>query len=225
MEQKNLCTLTGFVGSITRKTVSGKLYAIASVATHFTTKNAANESVKETSWHDVKLWEGKKISADDLNALEKGTKVTITGRVVNEKYTRANGEEFSQTVISAASLEIIDSKDTTTENKIELVGRVGNVRESVVGGTNIIRLCLATNHVYKSKDNCYVEEVTWHNVNIFTGTKFPAEKMSQINTGTPLSVIGRLQCQNYNTPNGETRKIVNVIPVEVEILETEKSAE
>lgn len=223
MEQKNFCALTGFVVRVTRNTVDGKVYAIASVATHLDFKNASGELLFETSWHDIKFREGKNISAKDLNALEKGSKVSLTGMVVNERYIRADGKEMSQMMILAVSLKILEAKDSTTENKIELVGRVGSVKESVTGGTNIVRLSLATTRVYKAGNNNDVSiETTWHNVNIFTGKRFPAEKMSRIKAGTPLSVAGRIQYQNYTTSNGETRRMMSVVPMDIEILETDK---
>ena len=55
-------------------------------------------------------------------------------------------------------------------NRIELRGNVGNVRVSDVGGSKVARFSLATNFIYKGKDNEGVVETTCYQYKIIIKT-------------------------------------------------------
>lgn len=218
MEQKNLCTLTGFIGKISCKTVNKQIYADASLITHFVVKHDSDTPCYDTSLHSVKFKEGKYVSADDLIALKVGSKVSVSGRLINEKYTCANGGERYQPTIIVTALSVLGPKDSSTENRIELIGKVGTVNESFVYDRKSIRLSLATNFIYRnSNDNTCVIETTWHNVNILPGAKLSEETSSRIKTGAPLHIVGKLQYQRFMTSNGETYSTPIIMADEVEI--------
>lgn len=225
MTQRNLCTLTGAIGNVTRNVVDEKMVVRASLATHFIYKNSNAETVIETSWHEIRLWEGKNISREKLEVLQKGSKVTITGRMINEKYTDKNGNDVYNNVVICYSLSLENKDSKKNENKIEIVGRVGHVQKNTMGGTKAVRMSVGTNYVYRNKAGNPVIESTWHSVNVFTGNKFPEEEIDKIETGTPVSITGRLSYQTYTTKEGETRKSLTIIPTAVEILELSEEKE
>lgn len=81
-------------------------------------------------------------------------------------------------------------------NRVELRGIVGSVRESKVGDMILVKLTVATNFMYKSKDGYPVIETTWHSVE-----RFYAESPG-IQKGDNVWVVGRLKCQRYTRADG-----------------------
>ena len=107
MEQLNKVKLIGVIGNIKIQTVDGNRFASLSMATNYAYKDRNGCPVIETTWHNVKAWEGRRIS---LDGLEKGAYAKITGRIRNQKYTDSSGVERYQTEILANSLEKIENE-------------------------------------------------------------------------------------------------------------------
>lgn len=99
-------------------------------------------------------------------------------------------------------------------NKIELKGNVGNIRISDVGGNRVARFSLATNYMYKGKDNEAVVETTWHNIVAWSGKGMP--DFSGITKGTPLYVSGRLRTSRFTGSDGTEKTVYEVIASKVE---------
>ena len=99
-------------------------------------------------------------------------------------------------------------------NRIELRGNVGNVRISEVSGTQVARFSLATNFIYKGKDNEGVVETTWHNIVAWGGKGMP--DFSIIAKGAPLYICGRLRSYKYNANDGTEKTSYEVIAYKVE---------
>lgn len=107
MKQLNKVELVGVIGRINIQNVDNTRRASISMATNYAYKDRNGYPVIETTWHNVKAWEGRRIS---LDGLEKGTYAKITGRIRNQKYTDSSGVERYQTEILASSLEKIDNE-------------------------------------------------------------------------------------------------------------------
>lgn len=60
----------------------------------------------ETTWHIVTAWEGRNCS--DLDLLQKGDKIHVTGRLRCRRYQDAAGIERRQTDIVASALEKVE---------------------------------------------------------------------------------------------------------------------
>lgn len=99
-------------------------------------------------------------------------------------------------------------------NRIELRGNVGNVRVSDVGGSKVARFSLATNFIYKGKDNEGVVETTWHNIVAWSGKGMP--DFSIITKGAPIYVCGRLRTSKYTGNDGTEKTSYEVIAYKVE---------
>lgn len=82
-------------------------------------------------------------------------------------------------------------------NRVELRGVVGSVRESKVGDLIFVRLTVATNYMYKSKDGSPVIETTWHQVEKFF------DRSPEFKKGDKVYVLGRLRAQRYTRENGD----------------------
>ncbi|MBQ9548496.1 MAG: single-stranded DNA-binding protein [Bacteroidales bacterium] len=106
MEQLNRIELRGLVGSVKVQDVSGRKVARLTVATNFAYKDRNGNAVIETTWHNVSAWEGRDICP--LDKITRGDKVSVTGRVKNQKYTGSDGVERSASDIQASRLQLIE---------------------------------------------------------------------------------------------------------------------
>ena len=104
-------------------------------------------------------------------------------------------------------------------NRIELRGNVGNVRISEVGGSRVARFSLATNFMYRGKDNEAVLETTWHNRVAWSGKGMP--DFSSISKGAPVYVTGRLRTSRFTGNDGIERTVYEVIASKVEVQENQ----
>jgi single-strand DNA-binding protein len=62
---------------------------------------------KETLWFGVSLWRGAEAAVDSI---DKGSLVTVTGKLTEEKYTNKNGEEKTALNVDADSIGLIPVK-------------------------------------------------------------------------------------------------------------------
>ena len=87
----NSVRLTGFLGSAPeiKETENKKKFAKLSLETNSYRKNRQGERVTETTWHQIILWEKQAELAEKY--LEKGSKISIEGRLSNRYYTDKDG--------------------------------------------------------------------------------------------------------------------------------------
>lgn len=85
----NKATILGKLGrdAETKFTTSGKAVTRFSVATDHSYKKG-DEWVKETTWHNVILWNAEKLAP----YLTKGAMVAVEGRIANRSYKGKDGE-------------------------------------------------------------------------------------------------------------------------------------
>ena len=117
MEQLNRVELRGMVGSIRKTTVQERAMAQMSIATNYAYKDADGCVVIETTWHNVRLWEGKNIAKEDIDSLEKGDKVCVLGRIRNQRYVGEDGiDRYSCEIIASALSKLDNSEALSLEN-------------------------------------------------------------------------------------------------------------
>lgn len=100
-------------------------------------------------------------------------------------------------------------------NKVELRGVVGSVSTSKVSGSTLVRFSVATNCVYKDKDENPIIETTWHSVSAFS------EKITNgpdVKRGDKVYVSGRIRIQRYTDSDGIQKSVCEIIANKVEIL-------
>jgi len=108
----NSVRLTGFLGGApeVKVTESQKKFAKISLATNGFRKNSKNEFVKETTWHQLLLWEKQADLAEKY--LGKGSKITIEGRLANRYYTDKDGIRHFTMEVVVNELLLLGGKDT-----------------------------------------------------------------------------------------------------------------
>lgn len=94
-------------------------------------------------------------------------------------------------------------------NRVELKGRVGQEPKILrVDQGVVIRFTLATNEVFKSKDNSFREETTWHNVSAWSKKGMP--DFERIKKGTFLEIVGRIKYLKYTDANGVEKNATEI---------------
>jgi len=106
----NKVELSGFAGMNPEvKTLqSGVKMARLSMATDENYKNKAGEWVKETSWHNIIMWD--KVDKEAEEKIHKGDFVELLGKIVNRNYTDANGNKHYITEIRAISFDVAEKQ-------------------------------------------------------------------------------------------------------------------
>lgn len=88
-------------------------------------------------------------------------------------------------------------------NRIELRGRVGNVRLSQVGDGTVCHFSVATNTIYRNQDNVATEETTWHSCTLWASRRCP--DLSFIKVGAPVELNGRMRSKKFTGQDGVER--------------------
>lgn len=110
MEQINRIEIRGNVGSVNTQTYPQGKVSHFTVATSNAYKDRNGGAVIDTVWHNVTAWENKN-GITDLDLLEKGSKVFVTGRLRYQKYTNSEGVERTTCEILASRVQLIDGEE------------------------------------------------------------------------------------------------------------------
>ena len=110
MECINRIELQGRVGTIRTNIVGNSKVANFSLVTDYLYKGRDGAAISETTWHNIVAWAGKDMP--DLDTINKGTTLYVTGRVRTNKYTSADGtEKFFYEILAHKIKKIEDIKD------------------------------------------------------------------------------------------------------------------
>ena len=110
MEQLNRIELRGYVGSIQTYPVGEKKMARFTLATSMAYKDKDGAAVIETTWHSVVAFENKSIQ--DLDKIEKGSKLYVSGRLRNQKYTGNDDTERYSVEVVANRVVLVESDES-----------------------------------------------------------------------------------------------------------------
>jgi single-strand DNA-binding protein len=109
MNIKNHVQLIGHLGADPEiKTLeNGTKLARFAIALNETYTNKKGEKIVNTQWHNITAWGGLATIAERI--LQKGTHVTIDGKLVSRQYTDKEGVKRSSTEIAANELLVINN--------------------------------------------------------------------------------------------------------------------
>ena len=93
-------------------------------------------------------------------------------------------------------------------NRLELQGRVGNVRTNEYNGTKVANFSLVTEVLYKTREGA-VSETTWHNVVAWESRDVP--NVHSITKGKPIYVSGRLRTSKITNIDGSEKTYYEVL--------------
>ena len=108
----NSVRLTGRLGAAPelKLTDSDKKWAKISLATHYYHKNGKGETVQETHWHQLVLWNKQAEVAEKY--LDKGSQIAIEGRLANRFYTDKDGAKHYVTEVIVTELMLLGKNET-----------------------------------------------------------------------------------------------------------------
>ena len=108
-QQLNRIELIGIIGNVRTRSVSGDdMVANSSVATNYA-YYYNNSPVIETTWHNVVAFKSEKDI--DFDAIVKGGKIHVIGRVKQGLYVDTNNEKKSLFKIVASKVEAIPQNE------------------------------------------------------------------------------------------------------------------
>ena len=91
MEHLNRIEIRGRVGTVRTNEVNGSKVANFSMITEYLYKTREGAAVSEDVWHNIVAWSGKEIQ--NIDRIEKGAAVHVTGRLRTNRYTSSEGTE------------------------------------------------------------------------------------------------------------------------------------
>ena len=107
----NRIELRGMVGMVRTRTVGDRKVCNFSLVTSRAYTKKDGNPVIETEWHNVVVWEGGVIA--DVAAIEKGAKLSVTGRMTYRKWTGSDGQEHYDSEVIAAKIDPINETLTS----------------------------------------------------------------------------------------------------------------
>ena len=101
-------------------------------------------------------------------------------------------------------------------NRIELQGRVGNIRTNEYNGSKVAHFSMATEILYKTRDGSAVNVTTWHNIVVWSNKDLPDPDI--ITKGRPVYVSGRLRSVKFTNAEGQEKQFYEVLASKVKLL-------
>ena len=107
---KNSVRLIGFLGSKpeVKTTSTNKKVARGSIAINESHKNDKGEWIEDTHWHQLVMWEANATFAE--NNLDKGSEVSLEGRLCSRVYTDKDGVKRFITEIIVNDIMVVGKK-------------------------------------------------------------------------------------------------------------------
>ena len=103
-------------------------------------------------------------------------------------------------------------------NKHMLIGNVGqDPRVSTYNDRKVAQFTLATSETFKDRDGNKKEQTDWHNIVAWTPVAEIVEQF--VKKGSRIYVEGKSRTRSYQTQNGETRYITEVLADTVILLD------
>lgn len=110
MEQLNRIELRGVVGNVRIQNVGDRKVYHFNLATSRAYKDRSGNAVIETTWHNVVAWESEAFK--DLDKVEKGSKLYVSGRLRNQKYTGNDDTERYSVEVVANRVVLVESDES-----------------------------------------------------------------------------------------------------------------
>lgn len=106
----------------------------------------------------------------------------------------------------------------TLRNRVQLIGNLGNDPEiiNLEDGKKIAKFSIATNETYKNAQGDKIESTYWHNLIAWNKTAEIVEKY--LLKGKEIAVEGKLTNRTYETDEGETKYVTEVLVNEILML-------
>lgn len=101
-------------------------------------------------------------------------------------------------------------------NRIELQGRVGNVRFNEINGSKVANFSLVTELFYKTREGGPMSETTWLNVAAWEGKD--VNNLHLIEKGAAVYVSGRIRSVRHTNQEGIEKTFYEVLASKLRVI-------
>jgi single-strand DNA-binding protein len=108
-------------------------------------------------------------------------------------------------------------------NRVQLIGNLGMDPEvkSFEGGRKLAKFSLATSQSYTNTQGERVNDTQWHNIVVWGKLAETAEKF--LKKGSEVALEGKLTYHSYETKDGQSRYITEIVTKEFLMVGKKKS--
>lgn len=100
-------------------------------------------------------------------------------------------------------------------NKIEILGRIGNIRKNSYNDQKVAHFSVVTYYRYYSKVGDGIE-TTWHNVVAWENDDIP--DFDKLQKNSTVHITGRMKYSGYTSADGIERTVAEIVADTVEIV-------
>ena len=111
MEFLNRIELQGIVSLKKTQSYGNKSSVLFNIVTNYAYNSADGLPVIDTTWFQVVAWEGRAISRETAEAIDKGSWVRVSGRLRMYHYTTAEGTDQTAYQVIAQKVDIVGNDD------------------------------------------------------------------------------------------------------------------
>ena len=111
MEFLNRIELQGIVSLKKIQSYGDKSSVLFNMVTNYAYTSKDGMPVIDTTWFQVLAWEGKAISRETAEAIDKGSWVRVTGRLRMYHYTTAEGTNQTAYQVVARKVDIVENDE------------------------------------------------------------------------------------------------------------------
>lgn len=142
-----------------------------------------------------------------------GLRATISGELVQNHFTNAEGKEVSQVQLVADEVMLGTQGEV---NSVQLWGRVATEPATTVtkNGNRITHFAVVDNTVRRTGDGSYEKEAHFFNVD---GWNEVSDQMAQIHKGQKVAITGTLRKNVWQPAEGEVRSEIRVNATSLEV--------
>jgi single-stranded DNA-binding protein len=115
MEFVNTIQLRGVVGRADIGSYNGNRVCNFSVVTEYATRDREGNSVVEPTWFNASFWETGGVVKPEMDKIQKGSWVEVTGRLRIRKYTSIDSVERVALDVFARTVTVIERDDASMQ--------------------------------------------------------------------------------------------------------------
>lgn len=103
-------------------------------------------------------------------------------------------------------------------NRIELRGKVGEIRLTQVGNAKVANFSVCTTYAYTSRDGQRVIETCWHKVAVWANTEKQVAYIERIKADSSVYVSGRIKVRSFVRQDGTQATLHEIVANKVQLL-------
>ena len=111
----NQIQLRGVVGHADIGSYNGNRVCNFSVVTEYSSRDREGNSTIETTWFNASFWETGGVEKPEMDKIQKGSWVEVTGRLRIRKYTATDNVERTALDVFVRNVKVLERDDTSMQ--------------------------------------------------------------------------------------------------------------